>query len=338
MNLQHNVSLKPYNTFGIEVNAKNFVSVESIDQLISVLEESRETDKFILSGGSNMLLTKDIDALVIHLNLKGIEVVSQNASSVNLKVAAGENWNDVVNYCLEKDYGGIENLSLIPGNSGSTPIQNIGAYGVEIKDVLVDCEAINVETLSLKTFKNLDCKFGYRESIFKNELKDKFIVTSVTLNLTKTGNHTLKTDYGAIRHELEKKDIKNPTIQDVSKAIVNIRSSKLPDPKEIGNSGSFFKNPIIPMQKYTLLKTNFPEIPNYAVSEFEVKIPAGWLIEKAGFKGKRFGNYGVHADQALVLVNYGGASGTEIKRLSELIQLTVKKLFDIEIEREVNVF
>lgn len=336
MHIQQNISLKPYNTFGIDAKAKYFVSVNSIDELKEVLKSKELPEKFILGGGSNMLLTKDIDALVIHLNIKGIEILSENNGTVLVKANAGENWHLFVLWCLKHDFGGIENLSLIPGNVGSAPIQNIGAYGIELKDVFISCEAIDLNTLELKTFTNKDCKFDYRESIFKQDVKGRYIITSVTLQLT-TSNHKLHTDYGAISNQLKEMKVEKPTIQDVSNAVIVIRQSKLPDPKVIGNSGSFFKNPIVSTQHYNTLKTIFPDIPSYIVSEKEVKVPAGWLIEKAGFKGKTFGNYGVHKHQALVLVNYGGANGTDILKLAKLIQKTVNRIFNIDIETEVNI-
>jgi UDP-N-acetylmuramate dehydrogenase len=331
-----NISLKPYNTFGIDVNAKYFVSVKSVAELKSVLELKDYPEKFILGGGSNMLLTKDVEALVIHLNLKNIEIISHTKGTVTLKAAAGENWHDFVLWCLQHDFGGIENLSLIPGNVGTAPVQNIGAYGVELKDIFVECEALHIKTQNLKIFTNEDCNFNYRNSIFKHKVKGEYIILNVTLKLT-IKNHVLKTSYGAIIEELNKMNIKNPTIQDVSNAVINIRESKLPNPKTLGNSGSFFKNPIITEAHFKALKINFPEIPNYLVSENKVKIPAGWLIEHVGFKGKRFGSYGVHNKQALVLVNYGDAKGEDIFKLSQLIQATIKRIFNINLEVEVNI-
>ena len=336
MHIQQNISLKPYNTFGIDAKAKYFASVNSIEELKDVLISKDYPDKFILGGGSNMLLTKDVDALVMHLNIRGIKILSENNGTALVKANAGENWHQFVLWCLKHDFGGIENLSLIPGNVGSAPIQNIGAYGVELKDVLVSCEAIDVNSLEIKTFSKNDCKFDYRESIFKHEVKGKYIITSVTLQLS-SDIHKLQTDYGAISGQLQKMNVNNPTIQDISNAVIAIRQSKLPDPKDIGNSGSFFKNPIISQQQFNDLKTIFEDIPSYIVSEKEIKVPAGWLIEKAGFKGKTFGNYGVHKHQALVLVNYGGAKGKDILKLAELIQKTVKRIFSIEIETEVNI-
>lgn len=336
MHIQQNISLKSFNTFGIDANAKHFVSVNSINELQEVLKLNEYPQTFILGGGSNMLLTKDIEALVIHVNIKGIEIISNDNKNVVVKVNAGENWHEFVLWCLEYNFGGIENLSLIPGNVGSAPIQNIGAYGVELKDVFVSCEAIDLKSHSLKTFTKKECKFDYRESIFKNSAKGKYIITSITLQLT-VKDHKLNTGYGAISNQLLKMNIAKPTIQDLSKAVIAIRQSKLPDPKEIGNSGSFFKNPIIPIQHFNTLKAIFPDIPSYEVSETEIKVPAGWLIEKVGFKGKTFGNYGVHKQQALVLVNYGGAKGKEILSLARLIQKTIKRIYSINIETEVNI-
>jgi len=274
--------------------------------------------------------------LVIHLNLKGIDVISENDDHVILKVSAGENWHRLVLWCLEHDYGGIENLSLIPGNVGAAPIQNIGAYGAELKDVFVECEALHLDQKIIETFSSDTCDFGYRNSTFKKENKGKYVIISVSLKLSKK-DHEILTSYGSIQEELKSNQVENPTIQDVSNAVIAIRSSKLPDPNEIGNSGSFFKNPVISAEHYSELKANFSEIPCYPISESEVKIPAGWLIEKSGFKGKKFGDYGVHEKQALVLVNYGDANGQDIYELSKLIQNTIKRIFDINLEAEVNI-
>ena len=336
MNISNNISLKSFNTFGIEAFAKQFVNITSTEELLEVLESKQFPDKFILGGGSNMLLTQDIDALVIHINTKGKDIIREENDHVYVKIQAGENWHEFVLWCIDNGFGGVENLSLIPGNVGTSPIQNIGAYGVELKDVFVECEAINVDDFTINTFQKENCNFGYRNSIFKHEVKGKYIITNVTFKLTKA-NHKLNTSYGAISSELNEKNINLPTIKDVSDAVINIRQSKLPDPKEIGNSGSFFKNPVITLEIFEKLQANFPEIPSYVVSENERKIPAGWLIEKAGFKGKRFGDYGVHKKQALVLVNYGSAKGSDILKLSKLIQKTIKRIFNITLEAEVNV-
>ncbi|MHA7863860.1 UDP-N-acetylmuramate dehydrogenase [Flagellimonas marinaquae] len=336
MNIQENISLKNYNTFGIDVKARFFVEITGLVQLQKVLELKAYPKKFIISGGSNMLLTKDIDALVMHIGLKGITVVEEDEQSVEVKVMAGENWHELVLWSLEKGYGGLENLSLIPGNVGTAPIQNIGAYGVELKDVFVSCAAMDVKTGELEGFDNEACAFGYRDSIFKNEAKDKYIITSVVLKLTKK-DHVLHTGYGSIENELKEKGIVHPTIQDISEAVIAIRRSKLPDPKEIGNSGSFFKNPVISKKAFDRFIKKHPEAPFYEVDDNEFKIPAGWLVEQCGFKGKRFGDAGVHDKQALVLVNHGNATGQEILDLSKKIQEEVHKQFKIKIQPEVNI-
>jgi UDP-N-acetylmuramate dehydrogenase len=336
MNLISRYPLKNHNTFGIEAYAKEFVQVHSVDELAEVLKRNKEKELFVLGGGSNMLLTKDIDALVIHIDLRGKEVIKQEDGHVHVKAMAGENWHEFVLYCIDNNYGGLENLSLIPGNVGTTPIQNIGAYGTEIKDTLVSCEAMNITTQQIETFTNEECEFAYRESVFKGRLKGKYIITSVTFRLTTT-NHKINTSYGDIAAELTKKDIVIPTIKDVSDAVTAIRRSKLPDPKELGNSGSFFKNPIITAEEFEKAYIQHPQMPHYKVSDTEVKVPAGWLIEQCGFKGKRFGDAGVHAKQALVLVNYGNATGKELLELSKNIQQTVYDTFGIKIEAEVNI-
>ena len=334
MNIIQNQSLKKYNTFGIDAKAKEFVAVNSISTLIEAIASTK--DLFILGGGSNMLLTQDIQKLVVHVNLKGIELIDENEDFVIVRAQAGENWHEFVLWCIDQNFGGIENLSLIPGNVGTTVIQNIGAYGVEIKDTMFSCEALNRSTLEIETFTNVQCQFDYRESVFKNELKEQYIITAVSFKLSKK-NHAVSTNYGAIEAELLKKNMQNPTLKEVSNAVIAIRQSKLPDPKELGNSGSFFKNPIISKTDYEKAKAVHPEMPHYVVSENSVKVPAGWLIEQAGFKGKRFGDAGVHKNQALVLVNYGTATGAEIVALSKNIQQTILDQFGIAIEAEVNI-
>ncbi|MFK7030940.1 UDP-N-acetylmuramate dehydrogenase [Flavobacterium oreochromis] len=336
MNIQHNFSLKNYNTFGIEAKASEFIAIQNITELKDTLKTHINKKKFILGGGSNMLLTQNINALVIHINLKGKKVIKQNEDHVWVEAQAGENWHEFVLWNIEQNYGGIENMSLIPGNVGTTPVQNIGAYGAEIKDTFVSCEAINIRTQEIKTFTNEECKFGYRESIFKQEAKDQYIITSVIFKLTKH-NHKINTGYGDILKELENKNIITPTIKDVSNAVIAIRQSKLPDPKELGNSGSFFKNPIISRADFNRAKASHPEIKHYDISENEVKVPAGWLIEQTGLKGYRNGDAGVHTKQALVLVNYGNATGQDILNLSKFVQKTVSDKFGITIEAEVNI-
>ena len=336
MEIQTNFSLKNYTTFGIEAKAKQFIAVHNLTELKTVLQENKSNKKFILGGGSNMLLTKDIEALVIHIDLKGKKIIKENDDFVWVESQAGENWHEFVLWTIDQNFGGLENMSLIPGNVGTTPVQNIGAYGTEIKDTFVSCEAMTIENQEMKTFRNLECHFGYRESIFKNEAKDKFIITSVVYKLTKR-NHKINTSYGDIAAQLSNKNIQIPTLKDVSNAVIAIRQSKLPDPKELGNSGSFFKNPILLKTDFEKIQKQFPAMKYYEVSETQVKVPAGWLIEQAGFKGKRFGDAGIHKNQALVLVNYGNATGQEILDVSKKIQETVFKTFGIHIEAEVNI-
>jgi len=334
LNIKENISLKEYNTFGISVNAKRFIAVDSVYQLQQLLKV--EKNLFLISGGSNMLLTKDIEELVVHLDIKGISIDREDPNAVYITVNAGEDWHEFVIWCVSNNYGGIENLSLIPGNVGTCPIQNIGAYGVEVKDTITKVEAIEIETGKLIQFSNEDCNFGYRNSIFKNKEKGKYIITSVSFQLTKS-NHNLNSSYGAIEAELTSRDITKPTLKDISDAVIAIRKSKLPDPKEIGNSGSFFKNPVISKTQFLELQKEYPKIPSYRISNTEVKVPAGWLIEQAGFKGKRFGDFCVHEKQALVLVNYGNASGKEIHELAQKIQETILTEFGIPLEIEVNI-
>jgi UDP-N-acetylmuramate dehydrogenase len=337
MNIQQNISLKSYNTFGIESEARYFVSVDTIEELQEALALPKYLKKFLLGGGSNMLLTGPIDALVIHVNLKGIAIENQNKDFIELSCMAGENWHDFVLYCLDNNYGGLENMSLIPGNVGTAPIQNIGAYGVELKDVFLKCDAVEIATLKQVSFTQQQCNFGYRDSIFKTAHKGKYVITRVTFKLTKN-NHKIQTQYGAINEYLSNNNITSPTIKQVSDAVIAIRQSKLPDPKKLGNSGSFFKNPVVDSKTFEAFHTQFPEAPFYALANSEFKIPAGWLIEQAGFKAKRYGDAGVHKNQALVIVNYGNATGAQIWELALNIQKKVAKDFGITIELEVNVF
>ncbi len=336
MEIQTNFSLKNHNTFGIEASAKQFVAVHDTTELKTILEQNKTEKKFILGGGSNMLLTKDIDALVIHVDLKGKKIIKEDEDFVWVESQAGENWHEFVLWTIDQNFGGLENMSLIPGNVGTTPVQNIGAYGAEIKDTFVSCEAMSIENQEMRSFTKSECHFGYRESVFKNEAKDQYVITSVVFKLTKR-NHKINTSYGDISGELAKNNITNPTLKDVSNAVIAIRQSKLPDPKELGNSGSFFKNPILKKSDFEKIHHQFPEMKYYEVSETEVKVPAGWLIEQAGFKGKRFGDAGIHKNQALVLVNYGNATGQEILEVSKTIQKTIFETFGIHIEAEVNV-
>ncbi|WP_103071919.1 UDP-N-acetylmuramate dehydrogenase [Aquimarina sediminis] len=336
MKIEYNKSLKAYNTFGIDVTAAEFATITSESELNNILSKDNKNPLFILSGGSNMLLTRDLDSLVLHIAIKGIEVIDESDNHVLVSAKAGENWHNFVQYCIKNNYGGLENLSLIPGYVGSAPIQNIGAYGVELKDTMVQCEAISISSGKKQVFTNKDCKFGYRNSIFKNEIKGEYIITKVTFRLTKK-DHILNTSYGAIESALLDQEIHKPTIQDVSEAVIKIRKSKLPDPLEIGNSGSFFKNPVITTSHFNTLRDQHPSIPSYTIDGEHLKVPAGWLIEQCNFKGKRWGDAGVHEKQALVLVNYNNASGKEILDLSRRIQIEIKEKFHITLETEVNI-
>lgn len=332
-------SLKKYNTFGIDVQAREIVSATSVADVQRIVKEKDPSELFIIGGGSNMLLTKDIDKCVVHINNKGYTLVDMpcGENELLLNVAGGENWHDFVLYCIDHGYGGVENLSLIPGNVGTAPIQNIGAYGVELKDVFYNCEAVSRADGTLRIFSLEECAFGYRDSIFKTVLKDQYIITSVTFRLTNK-DHKIKTEYGAIQEILSNQGVTTPTIKNVSDAVIKIRQAKLPDPEKIGNSGSFFKNPVISQTYFSELREQYPDIPYYPVGTDQVKVPAGWLIEQAGFKGKRFGDAGVHDKQALVLVNHGNATGSEIWALALRIQEEVKTKFGLIITPEVNVF
>ena len=335
MKIQENISLKPFTTFGIDKKAKFFTTVETLDELKAALLAAKEKQLpvFILGGGSNILLTRDIEGLVIKLEIKGINLVKEEGDQLWVEVGAGEMWHELVLHSIAEDWAGLENLSLIPGTVGASPMQNIGAYGVEIKDVFDSLQAMHRETLEMQSFDAEACQFGYRESVFKQTFKDQFVITSVTFRLSKTPNFHL--EYGAIREVLAANDIDQPSIRAISDAVIQIRQSKLPDPKEIGNAGSFFKNPTIPNAQFDALKASYPSIPGYPSAE-GVKVAAGWLIEQTGWKGKRIGEVGVHAKQALVLVNYGGGTGEEIKKLSEQIQASVYDKFGVQLQAEVN--
>lgn len=337
MELQTGISLKPYNTFGIDVKARLFARFDSVEELQLLLQmpELKHKPKLILGGGSNLLFTKDFEGVVLQNNIKGITQLREEEAHVYVKAGGGEVWHAFVQYALEHNLGGVENLSLIPGTVGASPLQNIGAYGVELKDVFQELEAVHLPSSEIHTFDNAACSFGYRESVFKNKYKGQYIVTSVTFRLHR--HHKLNTTYGAIKTTLEEMQVQQPTIQDVSAAVCHIRQSKLPDPKQIGNAGSFFKNPEIPVMQYEKLKAQFPDIPSYPVTETTVKVPAGWLIEQGGWKGKVIDNYGVHKNQALVLVNYGGASGDKVRQLAFDIIQSVENKFGIKLHPEVNI-
>lgn len=336
MHIQENVSLKSYNTFGIDVPASHFLEVRSVDTLREVLRRKDLPPPFVLSGGSNILLTAPLNALVLYINLRGREVIREDEGEVIIRAMAGENWHELVMWALEQGFGGIENLALIPGKTGTAPIQNIGAYGVELKDVFVACTALDIKTGALKRFDREQCRFGYRDSFFKREGKGRFIILSLELRLTRN-NHELSTSYGAIEAELRARSISDPSPWDVAEAVIDIRRRKLPDPSQLGNSGSFFKNPVIPASLLEKLREQHPDMPGYPQEEGSVKVPAGWLIEQCGLKGYRTGDAGVHKNQALVLVNYGKAGGEDILQLARHIQAAVKARFSIELQPEVNI-
>ncbi len=332
---QKNVNLKTYTTFGIDSNAELFAVFKDTNSLKLLLDQLDGRQITVLGGGSNLLLTKDIQGVVLKNEILGIEVIEDTQDTVLLKVGGGVVWHDFVMYTIENNYFGIENLSLIPGSVGASPMQNIGAYGIEIKDSFEKLEAIHIKTKNIETFNHIQCEFGYRESVFKRKLKGQYIITNVYFRLNK--NPALNTSYGAIETELALKGIVTPSIKDVSDAVIAIRKSKLPDPKELGNAGSFFKNPVVFNSIYQDIKAKYPQVPSYFVTNETVKIPAGWLIETAGWKGKKIGNCGVHSKQALVLVNYGGATGKEVFDLSQQIIDDILNRFNILLEREVNI-
>ncbi len=338
MEIKQNFSLKKYNTFGIDVLAKQFTEFNSTEQLENIFNNCKlktTNHKLILGGGSNILFTKNFDGLVLKNEIKGIETIHEDEKYVYVKAGAGENWHQFVMHCIKYNFGGVENLSLIPGNVGASPMQNIGAYGLEIKDVFHSLEAFHLAEKKIKTFTLNDCEFGYRESIFKKKYKNEFAILDVTYRLNK--NPQFNIQYGAIKEELENMNITELNIQAISQAVINIRSRKLPDPKVIGNAGSFFKNPEITNDEFVVLKNKFEDIFGYQLDNGNVKLAAGWLIEQCGWKGYRKVDAGCHANQALVLVNYGNASGKEIYDLSEEILQSVNEKFSIKLEREVNI-
>lgn len=333
-----NVSLKHYNTFGIDVAARYFVEINHLQEYVQLIHEQKyaHVDHVFVGGGSNLLLTQDVNALVIKISFAGIEVLDESADFVWVRTGSGVNWHDFVQYAVDHQWAGIENLSLIPGTVGAAPMQNIGAYGVEIKDTFDHLEALNLETLLIERFDSEACQFGYRESYFKHAGKGRYLIASVCFKLAK--KPTLHISYGAIKDVLTANGIVNPGIREVADAVISIRKSKLPDPKDIGNSGSFFKNPTVSAAESIRLQHDFPGIPHYAVLEStDIKFPAGWFIEQAGWKGYRSGDAGVHVNQALVLVNYGQATGVEIKELSEQIKASVLAKFGVLLETEVNI-
>ncbi|TAE51139.1 MAG: UDP-N-acetylmuramate dehydrogenase [Bacteroidetes bacterium] len=333
--LQENVSLLPYNTFGIEASTRWWMEVTSEAEAVEFVVDNLHARRPVLplGGGSNLLFTRDFEGLVLKMGIMGREIVSEDAHEVIVKAGAGENWHELVRWTIGHGWGGIENLSLIPGTLGAAPIQNIGAYGIELKDVFHSLEAIHLETGQIHHFGAADCRFGYRDSVFKRELKGKYLISQVSLRLSK--QPVLHTDYGDIRQELERLG-GVPDVKKVSEAVCTIRRSKLPDPREVGNAGSFFKNPVISQAHFDELKGQYPDMPAFVQAD-GVKVPAAWLIQTCGWKGRRMGNYGVHDRQALVLVNYGGAQGADIYELSSQILASVQQQFGIALEREVNI-
>ncbi len=333
--LENNISLQSFNTFGLKVFAPQMGFAHSVNDIKTFIEEAK-LPLYILGGGSNILFTKDPAYCIIKNEIEGIEILEQSATNVFIKIGSGVNWHNLVLWTLDKDYGGLENLSLIPGTVGAAPMQNIGAYGVEIEQCFVALEAINVETGELLSFDHKACMFGYRDSIFKHDYKGKLYITSVSLRLS-TRDHLIKTNYAALQEELNKRHIVNPTIRDISNAVIQIRRSKLPDPKELGNAGSFFKNPEVDRSVLESIQKKYADVVYYELKNGKVKIPAGWLIEKRGWKGKRIGNTGAHAKQALVLVNYGNATGREIYDLALEIIADIRDHFGINLSTEVNI-
>jgi UDP-N-acetylmuramate dehydrogenase len=336
LQIQQNVSLKNFNTFGVEAKATFFAEINNPDELVELFMDPKwqQTSRLVIGGGSNLLLITDFDGLVIRMNIRGIEH-RINHNEVFVEAGAGEVWNDLVNFCVQRGYAGLENLSLIPGSVGASPIQNIGAYGVELKDVFHSCRAFEIATGKFKTFSKADCGFGYRESVFKNELKGQYIIVSVKFDLSLIPNVNLR--YGAIEQELTNRGITTPTIKDVSTVVSHIRVAKLPDPSTIGNAGSFFKNPVITVAEFEPVKNKFPEVVNYPAGDGFIKLAAGWLIEQCGWKGKVVGNTGTWKNQALVLVNHGGATGQEVYNFSSQIIDSVYTKFGVSLQREVNI-
>ena len=329
-------SLKQYNSFGVDVKALNLISIKSEIEVINFLEKKKNEKLLILGGGTNILFTKDIEYPILKIEIKGIEIINENEDEVLVSVGAGENWNDLVWWSIENNFGGIENLVSIPGNVGSAPIQNIGAYGKEIKDVIDSCRGIFIENSTMKIFNKQECKFSYRNSIFKEELKDKFIISNVKIRLTKR-NHIINTNYGSLKNALVESGFTNPSIKNIAECVHTIRSNKLPNYKKVGNAGSFFKNPIIKKNKLKKVKASYPEIVNYKTKGSLYKISAAWLIEMCGFKKIKENNVTVYKNQALVIINNGNAKGTDIYNFSQKIKKSVRKKFDILLHEEVNI-
>lgn len=330
------ISLKNFNSFGVDAISSDFNVANSEQEIIEYLNEIKFSNPIILGGGTNILFKSNIDKSLLKIEIKGIEIINETNNYVDISVGAGEIWDNLVNWSIEKNYGGLENLSFIPGNVGSAPIQNIGAYGVELKDTFLQCRAISIDSGLLRIFEQKECKFSYRSSIFKEELKNKYIISNVTFRLSKI-NHKINFSYEPLKIDLKNKSISSPTIKDISKSVIEIRSSKLPDPKVIGNCGSFFKNPIINKIDFKKLVDNENDVPFFDISENEIKIPAAWLIEKCGFKGLKVGNTGVHKKHALIIISNGKATGKEIFDFSQRIKNKVLRKFNILLEEEVNI-
>ena len=335
MTIEKNIDLKKFNSFGVKAKAKNFTYINDDKNIGEILSKFKPQDIFILGGGTNILFTRDIDKLVMLINTKGIDIEHSKNNYTWINIKAGESWDDLVGWAIKNNLGGIENLSLIPGKVGAAPIQNIGAYGCEIKDVLEQVEAIEISSQKKITLTNKDCQFSYRNSIFKIT-KTKYIITNITLKLTNK-NHKLNYSYKDIKDEISRNRITKPNIKDISNIVKKIRRAKLPDPKIIGNAGSFFKNPIIDRDKFENIKTLYPSIPCFPIDDKNIKIPAAWLIEKCMWKGKKLKNASVHADQPLVLVNDGNAYGKDILELSQKIKSSIIEKFDIKLSEEVNI-
>lgn len=337
MHIFKNFSLKTFNTFGVNVSAREFVEIDKVAGLKSIITSSNHQNipKLILGGGSNILFTGDFEGMVVKIAIKGMEVIKEDANHVWIKAGAGEVWHDLVTYCIENNFAGIENLSLIPGLVGAAPIQNIGAYGVELKEVFEELEALSIKSGAEQIFTNTECAFGYRDSIFKNELKGKYVITFITLKLNKKPKFNVS--YDAIKDKLNEMNVKDLSIKAIGNAVCRIRKNKLPDPAKLGNAGSFFKNPEITRSLFAEIKTQYPDIVSYPLQNGNVKIPAGWFVEKCMRKGKKTGNTGTYKDHALVLVNYGGATGNEIKEFAMKIKESVKEKFGVALENEVNV-
>ena len=333
--IEQGVSIKTYNSFGVAAEAALFAVAKTIEDLQSILKDQRFASAWILGGGSNTLFCDTPKPPIIHLAISGIEIIDEQGDEVVIKAGAGVNWHELVLWSLEKGFGGLENLALIPGNVGAAPIQNIGAYGVELQDVFESCTLVNRNDQSVETYDKVACQFGYRDSIFKRELKHKVVIADVSLRLKKE-NYRLNTSYGAIAQLLASKGISTPSPKEIADVVIDIRTTKLPDPKQLGNAGSFFKNPIVDRNQFEQLKSSFPDIPHYAQPNQNYKIPAAWLIEQVGLKGTREGDVGTHKHHALVLVNYGNASGQDIKVFSQMIQQAVEERFDIRLQPEVN--